>query len=92
MFGELPSLFSIYEPRYLAHWAECWYNTTFHVPMGQTPFEVIYGKQPPNLTRFLRNETKVAAVTLKLNKRDEALSQLNIILARAQAQMKKICR
>ncbi|PNX55427.1 Ty3/gypsy retrotransposon protein, partial [Trifolium pratense] len=48
-----------------------------HVPcMGKTPFEVVYGRQPPNILRFLSNETKVEAVALELSERDEALSQL----------------
>ena len=39
--------------------------------IGKTPFEVVYGRQPPALLRFLSNETKVAAVTLELSERDE---------------------
>ena len=42
----------------------------------ENPFEVVYGRQPPNLLRFLSNETKVAAVALELNERDEALKQI----------------
>ncbi|MCH82898.1 hypothetical protein A2U01_0003711, partial [Trifolium medium] len=84
--------FASEQPRNWAHWVhweEFWYNTTFHVTTGTTPFETVYGRQPPNLTRFLSNETKVAAVALELSERDEALNQLKAHLARAQAQMKK---
>ncbi|CAJ2636499.1 unnamed protein product [Trifolium pratense] len=68
-------------------WAEYWYNSTFHVSIGKTPFEVVYGRKPPPLLRFLSNETKVAAVALELSERDEALSQLKLHLLRAQEQM-----
>ncbi|GAU13119.1 hypothetical protein TSUD_174190 [Trifolium subterraneum] len=80
------------QPRTWSHWlpwAEYWYNTTYHVSIGKTPFEVVYGRQAPKLTRFLSNETKVAAVALELKDRDEALSQLKLHLLRAQQQMKK---
>jgi hypothetical protein len=68
-------------------WAEYWYNTTFHISIGKTPFEVVYGRPPPPLLRFLSNETKVAAVALELSERDEALKQLKLHLLRAQEQM-----
>jgi hypothetical protein len=69
------------------HWAEYWYNSTFHISIGKTPFEVIYGKPPPPLLRFLSNETKVVAVAVELTERDEALTQLKMHLQRAQEQM-----
>ena len=68
-------------------WAEFWYNTTYHVSIGKTPFEVVYGRHPPSILRFLSNETKVAAVALELSERDEALKQLTSYLQRAQEQM-----
>ncbi|GAU17006.1 hypothetical protein TSUD_37640 [Trifolium subterraneum] len=68
-------------------WAEYWFNTTFHVSLGTTPFEVVYGRKPPTLVRFLSNETKVAAVALELEDRDEALRQLKLHLQKAQEQM-----
>ncbi|PNY16753.1 hypothetical protein L195_g013478 [Trifolium pratense] len=59
-------------------WAEFWYNSTYNVSIGKTPFEVVYGRQATNVVKFLSNETKVAAVALELSERDEALSQLKI--------------
>ena len=55
--------------------------------IGKTPFEVVYGRQPPSILRFLTNETKVAAVAMELSERDEALNQLKLHLSRAQDQM-----
>jgi hypothetical protein len=69
------------------HWAEFWYNSTFHVSIGKTPFEVVYGRQAPPIVKFLTNETKVAAVALELKDRDEALNQLKQHLMKAQEQM-----
>ncbi|PNX65766.1 hypothetical protein L195_g054706, partial [Trifolium pratense] len=61
---------------------------------GQT--EVLNRRHPPNLLRFLSNETKVAAVAVELSERDEALNHLKVHLSRAQEQMKhqadKKCR
>ncbi|KOM28250.1 hypothetical protein LR48_Vigan511s007300 [Vigna angularis] len=56
-------------------WAEYWYNTNFHSSIGTTPFEVVYGRPPPVITRFLPRETCVEAVQRELLDRDEALSQ-----------------
>ncbi|CAJ2649147.1 unnamed protein product [Trifolium pratense] len=79
------------QPKSWAHWipwVEYWYNTTYHVSIDKSPFEVVYGRSPPNLLRFLSNETKVAAVVLELTERDEALTQLKNQLLKAQQQMK----
>jgi hypothetical protein len=79
------------QPKTWAHWvpwAELWYNTTFHVSTGFTPFQVVYGRKPPVLVHFLEGETRVEAVAQELRDRDEALRQLKYNLQRAQEQMK----
>ncbi|CAJ2637620.1 unnamed protein product [Trifolium pratense] len=80
--AEQPKNWSTWVP-----WAEYWFNTTYHVSIGKSPFEVVYGRQPPKLLRFLSNETKVDAVALELQERDEALKQLKLHLLKAQQQM-----
>jgi hypothetical protein len=70
------------------HWAEYWFNTTFHTATEKTPFEVVYGRQPPVLTRWVLGETKVEAMQRELLDRDEALRQLKSQLLRAQDRMK----
>lgn len=45
------------------HWAEFWYNTSYHTAAGMTPFEIVYGRKPPKITQFLAHETAVAAVS-----------------------------
>lgn len=67
------------QPKTWAHWipwAELWYNTTFHVSIGFSPFKVVYGRKPPVLVHFLEGETRVEAVAQELRDRDEALRQL----------------
>jgi hypothetical protein len=36
------------------HWAEYWFNTSYHFSTGKTPFEVVYGRPPPIITRWLQ--------------------------------------
>nr|KYP34553.1 Retrovirus-related Pol polyprotein from transposon 297 family [Cajanus cajan] len=69
-------------------WAELWYNTTFHISTKSTPFEVVYGRNPPSLTHYLPGETRVEAVARELLDRGEILRQLKYHLHRAQQQMK----
>lgn len=80
------------QPKSRSHWlpwAELWYNTTFHVSTGSTPFQIVYGRPPPTLVRFMEGETHVEAVAQELRDRDEALRQLKYHLHRAQEQMKQ---
>jgi hypothetical protein len=71
------------------HWAEYWFNTSFHTSTAKTPFEVVYGRPPPVLTRWVQGETRVEAVQRELLDRDEALRQLREQLLRAQSRMKE---
>ena len=32
---------------------EWWYNTTYHATTKMTPYEAVYGKQPPSLTYYI---------------------------------------
>ena len=82
--------FSSKQPKLWARflpWAEYWYNTSFHGATQCTPFEVVYGRPPPSLARFVPGETMVEAVEQDLRDRDEALDQLKFHLRRAQVRM-----
>jgi hypothetical protein len=70
------------------HWAEFWFNTTFHSATEKTPFEIVYGRPPPLIQRWVQGETRVEAVQRDLVDRDEALRQLREQLLRAQERMK----
>nr|KYP38490.1 Retrotransposable element Tf2 [Cajanus cajan] len=69
-------------------WAEYWFNTTYHVSTGITPFEAVYGRTPPMLVRGTQGEIRVESVQREINERDEALRQLKKHLIRAQDRMK----
>ncbi|KAL4577127.1 hypothetical protein LXL04_013230 [Taraxacum kok-saghyz] len=69
-------------------WAEFWYNSTFHGSTGTTPFEAVYGRQPPSVMQFVPGEIRVQAVLQELLDRDEALRQLKQHLEPAQSNMK----
>jgi hypothetical protein len=71
------------------HWAEFWFNTNYHAATERTPFEIVYGRPPPLITRWLQGETRVEAVQRDLADRDEALRQLKSQLLRAQERMKE---
>jgi len=70
-------------------WAEYWYNTNYQRAAKCTPFEVVYGKPPPSIARYIPGETKLEAVAQDLMNRDEALKQLKFHLQRAQDPMSK---
>ncbi|PNX93254.1 Ty3/gypsy retrotransposon protein, partial [Trifolium pratense] len=81
------------QPRTWANWiswSEYWFNTSNHSATGQTPYEVVYGRTPPAITRWVQGETRVDAVQKELLDRDEALRQLKHHLQRAQDRMKQI--
>jgi hypothetical protein len=69
-------------------WAEYWFNTTYHASTGKTPFEIVYGRTPPTMVRWIQGEVRVEAVQKELLDRDEAIKQLKTHLLRAQDRMK----
>ncbi|MCI04771.1 Ty-3/Gypsy retrotransposon polyprotein, partial [Trifolium medium] len=71
-------------------WGEYWFNTNYHASTDKTPYEIVYGRVPPVITRWVQGETRVAAVQKELMDRDEALKQLRDQLLRAQDRMKQL--
>ena len=69
-------------------WAEYWYNTTFHSSTNTTPFQAVYGRDPPLLLRFGSDSTSVLAVDQLLQERDLILNELKDHLCCAQSKMK----
>lgn len=43
-------------------WAEYWYNTSFHVSSRLTPFQIVYGREPPPLLRFEKGTMAVLII------------------------------
>lgn len=67
---------------------EWWYNTTFHRSIQCTPYEIIYGQQPPLHLPYLPGESNSIVVDRSLQKREEVIRILKFHLLRAQNQMK----
>ncbi|GAU49705.1 hypothetical protein TSUD_182030 [Trifolium subterraneum] len=59
-----------------------------HSGTGKTPFEVTYGKPPPNIPQYLTGSSAVDAVDALLSNREEMLITLRKKLAKAQETMK----
>ena len=38
---------------------KCWYNTSYHTTTRMTPFEVVYGQNPPSVISYLPGTLKV---------------------------------
>ncbi|KAA8529666.1 hypothetical protein F0562_034234 [Nyssa sinensis] len=70
-------------------YVEWWYNTNLHSSTKITPFEAVYGYQPPKLLSYSPGTTKLQAVDDILRSRDEILKFLQHNLQFAQARMKK---
>ncbi|KAF5775135.1 putative nucleotidyltransferase, Ribonuclease H [Helianthus annuus] len=69
-------------------WAEFWYNTAYQTSAQMTPFEVVYGRKPPTINRYIRDSTTNATLEAQLLDRDTVLSLLRANLAKAQTRMK----
>ncbi|KAA0046562.1 putative retroelement pol polyprotein [Cucumis melo var. makuwa] len=69
--------------------AEYWYNTTFQRALGMTPFQVVYGRQPPPLIYYGDGTTTNATLDEQLKERNVALASLRDHLQLAHDQMKK---
>jgi len=69
--------------------AEWWYNTSFHTTTKMTPFMELYGYQPPSITSYLRENSKVQAVEHYIEYKQQVLQLLKDNLVLAQNRMKQ---
>lgn len=69
--------------------AEFWYNTSFHSALQMTPFQVVYGYEPPQLTFELVAQSKVDFVDQWLKERQIMTKVLQESLRKAQNRMKQ---
>uniref|UniRef100_A0A7N2KR02 Uncharacterized protein n=1 Tax=Quercus lobata TaxID=97700 RepID=A0A7N2KR02_QUELO len=79
------------KPKQWVEWlplAEFWFNTNYHTATKVTPFEALYGFQPPQLMDYIPGLTKAAAVDDFLLARQQILDLLKGNLVAAQDRMK----
>lgn len=70
--------------------AEFWYNTNFHSSTKTTPFQVLYGQQPPTHIPYLLGLSCVAAVDRSLTARECMIHKLKHHLHAAKHRMKQL--
>jgi hypothetical protein len=79
-------------PRSWLHWlplAEFCYNTSFQSALKTTPFNVVYGRDPPPLLKYQAGMSSVATVDAQLKERDEFLGEICQRLLLSQDLMKE---
>jgi len=65
-------------------WAEFTYNTAYQSSLRDTPFKVVYGREPPSIRSYEPGDTRVAAVARSLAEREEFLADVKHRLEQAQ--------
>ncbi|KAG8063886.1 hypothetical protein GUJ93_ZPchr0004g39869 [Zizania palustris] len=66
-------------------WAEYIYNTAYQSSLRDTPFRVVYGRDPPSIRSYEPGETRVAAVAKTMEERDEFLADIRLHLEQARS-------
>jgi hypothetical protein len=56
-------------------WVEFCYNTSLHSALGCTPFQIVYGREPPTLLSYVPGSSRVAAVEQLLVDQDKMVSK-----------------
>ena len=70
-------------------WAEFVYNTAYQTSLRDTPFRIVYGRDPPTIRSYEPGETRVAAVAKTMAEREEFLQDVRFRLEQAQAVQKR---
>ena len=81
-----PNQFVWYQWLPLAEW---WYNTSFHTTTKMTPFMALSRYQPPSITAYLRENSKVQASKYHIEHQQQVLQILNDNLVLEQNRMKQ---
>ncbi|CAH9133254.1 unnamed protein product [Cuscuta epithymum] len=69
-------------------WVEYCYNTSYHTSLGDTPFRLVYGRDPPKLISYIPGTARLEGVEQALLSRDQLLAKARERLAQAQQHMK----
>jgi hypothetical protein len=64
-------------------WAEYIFNTAFQSSLRETPFRVVYGRDPPSIRSYQQGETRVAAMARTMEERAEFLEDIRLRLEQA---------
>ena len=71
-------------------WAEFTYNTAYQSSLRETPFRVVYGRDPPTIRSYEPGDTRVAAVAKTMAERAAFLEDVKYRLEQAQATQKRV--
>lgn len=69
-------------------WAEFWFNSNYNRSAKMSPFQALYGREPPVLLQGTTIPSKIAAVNDLQVGRDELLSDLRANLLKSQDMMR----
>ncbi|WVZ59355.1 hypothetical protein U9M48_009508 [Paspalum notatum var. saurae] len=70
-------------------WAEYVFNTAYQSSLRDTPFRVVYGRDPPSIRSYEPGDTRVAAVARTMAEREEFLADVRHRPEQARAVRKK---
>ncbi|WVZ63882.1 hypothetical protein U9M48_013476 [Paspalum notatum var. saurae] len=70
-------------------WVEYVFNTAYQTSLRDTPFRVIYGRDPPSIRSYEPGDTRVPAVAKTMKERQEFLADVRFRLEQAQAVQKR---
>jgi hypothetical protein len=70
-------------------WAEYYYNTSFHIALRTTPFQVVYGRPLPPLLPHAARVARTDAADALLHDRDHFLAEFRECLLQAQQYAKR---
>ena len=71
------------------HGLEYVYNTAYQSSLRETPFRVVYGRDPPTIRSYEPGETRVAVVARDMEEREAFLADVRYRLQQAQAVQKR---
>jgi hypothetical protein len=71
------------------HLAEWWYNSTYHTSAKMTPFQALYGYEPPSWNELATSHIKFVSVKYHLDKSHKTLQLLKENFTVARKRMKQ---
>jgi hypothetical protein len=70
-------------------WAKYFFNTAYQSSICDTPFRIVYGRDPPSIRSYEPGDTRVAVVARTMEEREEFLADVRHRLEQAQVVQKK---